>query len=285
MLSLRIGCAAYLTAAGALASGCTHDCPPRTPAPPPGESEPIRVFEPPTSELEAPSCELPPWPPEMTEDEGYLRFELCGWTVYMSEALYADESRAASTYAALAYDLGMVASLLPPTAVEFLRATNFWMELDLSFEYEDALSGVYHPEGDYLCEQGLPLKWARGIHFGVADEYLYDAVCQPAMVLHELAHAWHHQRHHEDHAQLREAYQAAKDTRLYEGLENRECACPGSYAMKNEFEYFAELSEAYFSTGEPPRGWFNEYYPFTHEQLQVHDPAGFAAVEAAWGLR
>jgi hypothetical protein len=41
-------------------------------------------------------------------------------------------------------------------------------------------------------------------------------------------------------------------------------------------EYFAELSEAYF--------WVNDFYPFVRAELREHDPAGYAAVEAAWGL-
>ena len=57
-----------------------------------------------------------------------------------------------------------------------------------------------------------------------------------------------------------------------------------AYATTNAAEYYAELTEAYFATGLPPDGWFNDFYPFDGAQLLEHDPVGYAAVEAAWEL-
>ena len=48
-----------------------------------------------------------------------------------------------------------------------------------------------------------------------------------------------------------------------------------AYALTNEKEYFAELTEAYYG--------FNDFYPFNREQLQAFDPAGYLLVEQAWG--
>jgi hypothetical protein len=47
-----------------------------------------------------------------------------------------------------------------------------------------------------------------------------------------------------------------------------------AYAMTNQMEYFAELTEAVFST--------NDFYPFTRDELAAHDPVGMAAVLKAW---
>jgi len=49
------------------------------------------------------------------------------------------------------------------------------------------------------------------------------------------------------------------------------------YAMNNEMEYFAELTEAFFG--------FNDFYPFSRDQLKAHDPDGYSMIDVAWGLR
>ena len=45
--------------------------------------------------------------------------------------------------------------------------------------------------------------------------------------------------------------------------------------VKNAAEYFAELSEAYFGK--------NDFFPFTRDQLEKHDPVGFEMLKKAWG--
>lgn len=44
--------------------------------------------------------------------------------------------------------------------------------------------------------------------------------------------------------------------------------------MRDVHEYFAELSEAYFSK--------NDYSPYKRAKLRAFDPQGFAAVENLW---
>jgi Mlc titration factor MtfA (ptsG expression regulator) len=48
-----------------------------------------------------------------------------------------------------------------------------------------------------------------------------------------------------------------------------------AYGMNNPAEYFAENSEAYFST--------NDFFPFEREQLLKHDPAMLEALKNLWG--
>jgi len=47
-------------------------------------------------------------------------------------------------------------------------------------------------------------------------------------------------------------------------------------AFKDEYEYFAELSETYF--------WRNNFYPFTQKQLFEYDPLGAQMVQTSWGI-
>lgn len=46
------------------------------------------------------------------------------------------------------------------------------------------------------------------------------------------------------------------------------------YALTNEKEYFAELTEAYFGK--------NDYFPFTRAELVEFDPQGFELIQEAW---
>ena len=47
-----------------------------------------------------------------------------------------------------------------------------------------------------------------------------------------------------------------------------------AYAMTTAMEYFAEATEAYFG--------HNDFFPFTREQLAIHDPEMFALLKTLW---
>ena len=44
---------------------------------------------------------------------------------------------------------------------------------------------------------------------------------------------------------------------------------------RNDQEYFAELTEAYFGT--------NDFYPFVRAELKQHDPKMYQVLEKVWG--
>jgi hypothetical protein len=52
------------------------------------------------------------------------------------------------------------------------------------------------------------------------------------------------------------------------------------YGLTDKNEYFAECSEAYFSSTR----FKNDYYPYNKDQLREFDPAGYAMCEQVWGL-
>ena len=218
-----------------------------------------------------PACEPPAFPPSSVEDDGYRRFELCGWSVYMRIELF-DAPLGSDVYQALAEDLLMVISVLPEPTIDFLRGTNIWMELDVpAFP-----GGVYHPSAQWLEDNGYPAKWAEGVQFGNADNFMTWVEQQPAMLLHEFTHAWDHQHHGYAQPAVLNAYDQAMAAGLYDAVEYVDGQILEAYATTNAAEYFAELSEAYF--------WTNDFYPFVRADLAAHDPVGLAAVEEAWEL-
>eukprot|EP00438_Fugacium_kawagutii_P025459 Skav225623 [mRNA] locus=scaffold4894:228594:230189:- [translate_table: standard] len=58
-------------------------------------------------------------------------------------------------------------------------------------------------------------------------------------------------------------------------------SCEAHYAATNHKEYFAECSEAYFSS----QRFRNDYFPYIHEELKAYDPVGYALCESIWGPR
>jgi Mlc titration factor MtfA (ptsG expression regulator) len=47
-----------------------------------------------------------------------------------------------------------------------------------------------------------------------------------------------------------------------------------AYAMTDHKEYFAEATEAFFGR--------NDFFPFTADELQKHDPGIFALLQKVW---
>jgi len=78
---------------------------------------------------------------------------------------------------------------------------------------------------------------------------------QPAVILHEMTHSFHLQNYDEINSLIESTFEKVKDK--YENL----------YAATSHWEYFAEISEAFFSTDLI----MNDAYPFTNSQLRDHD--------------
>ena len=204
------------------------------------------------------------------EREGYVEREVRGFRVFVERDLAGAEV-CAEVLELLQHRLFEVERVLPRAALERLRGVVFWLGLE-----QRPWSGVYHPSAAWLEEHGHDPRWAKGIQFGVARDFLDWSRDQPAMVLHELAHAYHDQVLGKDHGPLIAAFEAARADGRYGQVLRSSGQREPAYAITNVDEYFAELSEAYF--------WVNDFYPFVRAELREHDPAGYAAVEAAWGL-
>ena len=163
-----------------------------------------------------------------------------------------------------------VTRTVPAKALAALREVELWMDVD----YEGVPGGVYHPSRRWLVDHGYDPALARCIQFGNARNFLSWSFSQPSMVLHELAHAYHHQVLGYDEPTLLAAYERAEASGDYDEVLRYGGARERAYAMNNVQEYFAELTEAYFGT--------NDFHPFVKPELRVHDPEGFAAVESLW---
>jgi hypothetical protein len=195
---------------------------------------------------------------------------LRGWTVHVGAGLALEKSLRQEVLDLLEAKLREVDSRLPADVVTRLREVPIRMHLDR----QGCPGGSYHPSGEWLAEHNLDPTWAGGIEFGNARNFLTWVHTQPSFVMHELAHAWHHQVLGYDHAGLLEAFEKAQAEGRYEGVLYVHGEHKRAYALNNVQEYFAEASEAWWGT--------NDFYPFVHGELLEHDPTAATLMAEVW---
>ncbi len=94
------------------------------------------------------------------------------------------------------------------------------------------------------------------------------------LMLHELAHAYHHQILGFEYPRIKQLFDAAEASGTYDAVTRWDGKTERAYAMSNPKEYFAESSEAYFGR--------NDFYPFNRKQLRLHDPKMYELVGQLW---
>lgn len=203
----------------------------------------------------------------------YLRRDTQGFTVLIHDELLKSPLLKPACEL-LDARLRNVVEVVPAERLPSLRAVRFWMRLS-----RDNGAMAYHPSRRWLSEHGLNPEMARGIEISNTEHFVkWCSREQPMMVLHELAHAYCDQVLGNNWAPLEAAYGNAVKSGLYESVayvlskEKRR-----AYALTDQLEYFAELSEAYFGR--------NDFFPYTRSELQSHDPVGFQMIEQAWLAR
>jgi hypothetical protein len=199
-------------------------------------------------------------------EERYMPIEIQGWAVCVDHTATSQMTVVEN----LEEDLSFITGFLEPEVLSFLRTVRIYVEKDIP----DFPGAVYHPSSHWLEENGYPTHWAESIQIGNTDNYLSWTDIQPAMVFHELSHAWHHQSLGYDDSTILFAYDEAMDSGIYEDVPYAGGGNQVAYAVNNEMEYFAELSEAWF--------WVNDFYPFVQADLLTFDPLGAEMVFHAW---
>jgi hypothetical protein len=235
-------------------------------------SNPIRPSTSP--ELLKPTGQAKPRPYDPTD--AYAIYDIEGWTVRVNQRLLRDEPRLAEkTLELLRFQFYQITRELPEPALGKLRKVSLWVELD------DPLFPCmcYHDDVGWVSGHGLNPEKAKCVELANAKTFLKWVHSQPWMVFHEFAHAYHSQflEGGFDNEPILKAYHEAKDAKLYDAILRNNGHVEKAYAMTNQMEYFAELSESFFGT--------NDFYPFIRAELKLHDPKGYDALKEAWGVR
>jgi hypothetical protein len=208
-------------------------------------------------------------------NEQYESRRLEGWKLLINKRLLAEPHRElrAKTLRVLGDQLFQIARVVPADALAKLRAIPIWVEL----EEPHHPCMCYHPDAKWLRRHGMNPDKAGAVELANAKNFNSWTLQQPWMVLHELAHGYHHQVLGFDNAEVQACYDAAVSAKLYESVLNVRGKKSRHYALNNAKEYFAEMTEAYFGT--------NDFHPFVRAELQRVDPRMFDLLENVWGVR
>ena len=198
-----------------------------------------------------------------------------GWTVHVDPQLLEDEhaEAGARALAMLANHLQRIAILMPEDRLEKMQKLEIWIEHD----HPELGAMQYHPDVDWLTARGYDARLAKKVHVTRAASLLdrHQMIKHPAVILHELSHAYHDQVLGFDEPRIKAAYDQAMEAGIYDEVLLYTGKKVRHYAATNHKEYFAEGTEAYF--------YRNDFYPFVRAELKEHDPVLHDLLEEIWG--
>ena len=201
----------------------------------------------------------------------YSDIDLLGWKVKVSDALWKrDSTLAKQTISLLINKLKDIYSVVPEPALSDIKQITIWIDNDSP--HDRAMQ--YHPSRQWLSEHGYNPEKAKCVEISHPNLFISWAQKQPWMVLHELAHGYHDLVLGYQDSSILYAYRNALSRKMYKHIRRNDGTNQDAYALSNEKEYFAELSEAYF--GE------NDFFPFNREELAKYDTIGYSAIRRAW---
>ena len=201
--------------------------------------------------------------------------EIEGWTVHIDPQLLEGEHSADGTRALkmLANHLQRIAILLPEEQLARMQKLEIWIE-----HHHPTLGAMqYHPNPGWLKSHGHDPRLAKKVHIPRAKSLFsrHQMIKHPAVVLHELAHAYHDQYFGFDDPRFIKAYKKAKAAGIYEKVLLYNGKRVRHYGLSDHKEYFAEGTEAYF--------YRNDFYPFVRAELKEHDPELHDLLAEVWG--
>jgi len=198
-----------------------------------------------------------------------------GWTVHVDPDMLAGEhaEEGARALGMLANHLQRIAILVPAEQLAKMRELEIWIE-----RHHPTLGPMqYHPSIGWLKGHGHDPRLAKKVHIPRAKALLsrHQMIKHPAVILHELAHAYHDQHMGFGHPPIVEAFKAAKESGSYEKVLLFNGRRVRHYAMTDHKEYFAEGTESYF--------YRNDFYPFCRAELAEHDHRLHELLVEIWG--
>lgn len=212
---------------------------------------------------------------------GYERQVLEGFTVLVNKEVLAvgTDRFGRQPLSVLERELNDLKRILHPQIVGVLQSVPIWAEWDrqdklspgaVARYYGGAAEGLAKLGGDPRkanCVEVLTLRTLGEIRSP-------GTALQQIIILHEMAHVVQHRLLGWDNPELETTFRAARERKLYDGVNDRFGRRGRAYAATNAAEYFAEVSCAYLDSC--------NYFPFNNQQLRGYDAQGFAFVERVW---
>jgi len=204
----------------------------------------------------------------------YESQDVQGWTVLVHKKLLAEKKQLGDRFLELlSAKLTQLKLVMPPETLKKLQTIKIWVDDGSRFE-----GGNYSWSARWMADKGLNPDKARAVQIGSPEKFIRWSRWQPDMILHELAHGYHdHYLSRKLRAELEAAYKDAMAKKLYDSVLHWHGGKAKAYAARNEKEYFAELSEAFFGT--------NDMYPFVRAEIKEHDPTMYKLLQEAYGVQ
>jgi hypothetical protein len=201
--------------------------------------------------------------------------DLEGWTVHIDDRLLAGPDKELGDRAVrlLASRLADIKLVLAADRQARLQKVAIWLDRT----HGKLHPAQYHPSGGWLKQNGYDVALAKCVHIPDAAEWAgaHHQHVQPWSVLHELAHAYHDQVLGWDDAEIRAAYERFVRGGRYKSVLHITGKELPHYALTNEKEFFAEMTEAYLGR--------NDFFPFNAAELRREEPELFKLLEKIWG--
>lgn len=208
--------------------------------------------------------------PAFTPTSQYHRLEMQGWTVLVNPELDNHPKLRDDTLELLGDHLYRITRKIHQPALNHLREQKVWVE----YEMPKTACMCYHLSRDWLGPNGYNPEKEGSIEVGNAKAFLKWTQDQPWMVLHELAHGYHHQVLGYGHVGVRSAWEAKAKQGDYDEVFDINGRTRKHYALTNDTEYFAETTESFFGT--------NDFHPFVRGELMRVDPKGAKLMKETW---
>ena len=212
--------------------------------------------------------------PEPAKPTSHTERKLEGWTIRVDDRLLHGPDEALGTRALrfLEGKLSDIKAVVPGDKLKKLQAVV--IVLDLTHGKLGPMQ--YHPSAGWLKANGYATDLEKCVHIPRAADLptIRNIREQPWVILHELAHAYHDQVLSFEEPRIIEAYEKYKKsghgdkTLLYDGQRVRH------YALTNQMEFFAEMTEAYFGV--------NDFFPFNRAELKEAEPAIYTLLSDVW---
>lgn len=200
--------------------------------------------------------------------------KLEGWTIRIDDRLLKEPNAALGARALrfLEGKLSDIKVVVPEDKLTKLQSVV--IVLDLTHGNLGPMQ--YHPSAGWLKSNGYATDLAKCVHLPRAADIATRRNIneQPWVILHELAHAYHDQVLSFDEPRIKEAYEKFKKsgrgdkTLLYNGKRVKH------YALTNQMEFFAEMTEAWFGV--------NDFFPFNRAELKEAEPEIYELLKHVW---
>lgn len=195
-----------------------------------------------------------------TPTRDYKKMRVHGFQILVNPEVMKHSKEYRRALAEIKDQLKRIKTALPKHLKHF-RKISIWLEWQ-----KDNGSAAYHPSKQWLIDHGCNPDRAQSIEITNAVNFTnWSKKNQPWLLLHELAHAYHHMVLGHDYQAIHDAYDRAMKTKLYDK----------SYASTNYREFFSELTEAYLGN--------NDVYPHNPKELKSDDPQSYDLIESIWG--